>query len=386
MYNYRPAKRGHQQPHQQQHQQPGKQFANEKRQALVQKLDRSRKGELDELVQPLCDLINADARYYTTSSCSGRLTLCGLKKKKREEVKDEEEDEVLEEGEKKKEKTRQQLLQPLRPPQGGPLRPGDHQLAEERHVRHALIRGRRPQIRAGHLPRPSGGPRGGHRPAAGGPPGGISKFGHRHRSAGATEHSSCIVALRHTLQMAVPVVVCGVKVTPDEYIHELVNVANGKFAANEAAIARLEADIRAKLYTAPLPNEPQANDGKEQQADQQVDALKEEEDGRPADQVPADDERTEEREEAICKVEHRSGAMCQPHVAFGEGQNGGPHCGEAGAEDGRPSVDQNPMAAAEEDREQSTEDGQVVVGHDRLRANSNGDEGGGQAAQGVGGR
>ncbi|KAH9391780.1 tRNA methyltransferase tyw3 [Tyrophagus putrescentiae] len=92
MYNYRPAKRGHQQPHQQQHQQPGKQFANEKRQALVQKLDRSRKGELDELVQPLCDLINADARYYTTSSCSGRLTLCGLKKKKRETKKTEEEE------------------------------------------------------------------------------------------------------------------------------------------------------------------------------------------------------------------------------------------------------------------------------------------------------
>ncbi|KAH9401600.1 tRNA methyltransferase tyw3, partial [Tyrophagus putrescentiae] len=317
MYNYRPAKRGHQQPHQQQHQQPGKQFANEKRQALVQKLDRSRKGELDELVQPLCDLINADARFYTTSSCSGRLTLCGLKKK---EDKDEEEEE------------------------------------ENLFDRH----------KAGHY--------------------GQTIISSLKNAMSDTPSYEAVDLKFEPVIFHVRAVDLEAATALLQYIHELVNVANGKFAANEAAIARLEADIRAKLYTAPLPNEPQANDGKEQQADQQVDALKEEEDGRPADQVPADDERTEEREEAICEVEHRSGAMCQPHVPFGEGQNGGPHCGEAGAEDGRPSVDQNPMAAAEEDREQSTEDGQVVVGHDRLRANSNGDEGGGQAAQGVGGR
>ncbi|KAH9390563.1 tRNA methyltransferase tyw3 [Tyrophagus putrescentiae] len=328
MYNYRPAKRGHQQ---QQQQQPGKQFANEKRQALVQKLDRSRKGELDELVQPLCDLINADARFYTTSSCSGRLTLCGLKKKEDKDEEEEEEEKVFEEDEKKKEKNSsfcslfdrhkaghygQTIISSL---QNAMFDTPSYEAVDLKfepvifHVRAVDLEAATALLQVAIQ--------------AGFRNSGIVTSA----AGGATEHSSCIVALRHTLQMAVPVVVRGVVVTPEEYIHELVNVANGKFAANEAAIARLEADIRAKLYTAPLPNEPQANDGKEQQADQQVDALKEEEDGRPADQVPADDERTEEREEAVCEVEHRSGAMRQPHVPLGKGQNGGPHCGEAGA-------------------------------------------------------
>ena len=251
MYNYRPAKRGHQQPHQQQHQQPGKQFANEKRQALVQKLDRSRKGELDELVQPLADLINADARYYTTSSCSGRLTLCGLKKKD-EEVKDKE-DEVLEEGEKKKEKSGsssgnsfcslfdrhkaghygQEIISSLKNAISDTPSYEAVDLKFEPvifHVRAVDLEAATALLQV------------------------AIQAGFRNSgivtTVGATEHSSCIVALRHTLQMAVPVVVRGVKVTPDEYIHELVNVSNGKFAANEAAIARLEADIRDKLYTA----------------------------------------------------------------------------------------------------------------------------------------
>lgn len=250
MYNYRPAKRGHQQPHQQQHQQPGKQFANEKRQALVQKLDRSRKGELDELVQPLCDLINADARYYTTSSCSGRLTLCGLKKKEEEEeVKDEEEeDEVLEEGEKKKEKNGssfcslfdrhkaghygQEIISSLKNAISDTPSYEAVDLKFEPvifHVRAVDLEAATALLQV------------------------ALQAGFRNSgivtTVGATEHSSCIVALRHTLQMAVPVVVGGVMITPDEYIHKLVNVANGKFAANEAAIARLEADIRDKLYT-----------------------------------------------------------------------------------------------------------------------------------------
>lgn len=39
------------------------------------KPDRSRKGNVDELIIPLIDYINSLDNYYTTSSCSGRIQL-----------------------------------------------------------------------------------------------------------------------------------------------------------------------------------------------------------------------------------------------------------------------------------------------------------------------
>ncbi len=39
------------------------------------KPDRSRKGDVDELIIPLIDYINSLNNYYTTSSCSGRIQL-----------------------------------------------------------------------------------------------------------------------------------------------------------------------------------------------------------------------------------------------------------------------------------------------------------------------
>ena len=47
-------------------------FLNEKKQALS-KLDKSRKGDLDEHILNLVKLINNHPDYYTTSSCSGRI-------------------------------------------------------------------------------------------------------------------------------------------------------------------------------------------------------------------------------------------------------------------------------------------------------------------------
>ena len=42
---------------------------------VLSKLDKSHKNEWDEKIKKLCDKINAEKRYYTTSSCSGRAIL-----------------------------------------------------------------------------------------------------------------------------------------------------------------------------------------------------------------------------------------------------------------------------------------------------------------------
>lgn len=55
-------------------------FENEKKNCL-NKLDRSKKGFIDEEIKELVELINSSEKYYTTSSCSGRIVLLkGLKK------------------------------------------------------------------------------------------------------------------------------------------------------------------------------------------------------------------------------------------------------------------------------------------------------------------
>lgn len=51
-----------------------KQFKLWKRQCL-DKEDLSRKGSIDEPIRPLVELINRDEFYYTTSTCSGRISL-----------------------------------------------------------------------------------------------------------------------------------------------------------------------------------------------------------------------------------------------------------------------------------------------------------------------
>ena len=45
-------------------------FETDKKTALT-KIDKSKKGQIDEQIKPLCDLINSSVDYYTTSSCSG---------------------------------------------------------------------------------------------------------------------------------------------------------------------------------------------------------------------------------------------------------------------------------------------------------------------------
>lgn len=49
-------------------------FLNNKKTFLA-KLDKSKKGEIDEKIIPLLETINALPNYYTTSSCSGRVYL-----------------------------------------------------------------------------------------------------------------------------------------------------------------------------------------------------------------------------------------------------------------------------------------------------------------------
>ena len=56
-------------------------FDNEKKTFLA-KLDKSKKGSVDEKIIPLITAINKTTNYYTTSSCSGRVYLwCGSGKK-----------------------------------------------------------------------------------------------------------------------------------------------------------------------------------------------------------------------------------------------------------------------------------------------------------------
>jgi tRNA wybutosine-synthesizing protein 3 len=49
-------------------------FDNDKKMAL-QKPDKSKKGDVDEAIRKLCDVINKTPNYYTTSSCAGRIVL-----------------------------------------------------------------------------------------------------------------------------------------------------------------------------------------------------------------------------------------------------------------------------------------------------------------------
>ncbi len=49
-------------------------FDNEKK-TFFQKYDKSKKGDIDEKIKPLLDVINANPDRYSTSSCSGRAYL-----------------------------------------------------------------------------------------------------------------------------------------------------------------------------------------------------------------------------------------------------------------------------------------------------------------------
>ncbi|MEM4263282.1 MAG: tRNA wybutosine-synthesizing 3 family protein [Candidatus Woesearchaeota archaeon] len=42
---------------------------------ILGKIDKSKKGEIDEGIQEIVDIINSKENYYTTSSCSGRIVL-----------------------------------------------------------------------------------------------------------------------------------------------------------------------------------------------------------------------------------------------------------------------------------------------------------------------
>lgn len=58
-------------------------FENDKKNALT-KLDKSKKGYIDEKIKPLLDKINSMNDYYTTSSCSGRIMVYEPNEKKNE--------------------------------------------------------------------------------------------------------------------------------------------------------------------------------------------------------------------------------------------------------------------------------------------------------------
>ena len=48
---------------------------NKQKQDILKKQDKSKKGDVDEKIQKLTNLINNKKNFYTTSSCSGRIML-----------------------------------------------------------------------------------------------------------------------------------------------------------------------------------------------------------------------------------------------------------------------------------------------------------------------
>ena len=56
-------------------------FKAEKDRVLA-KVDLSRKGNVDEPIKELVEYINADSSFYTSSSCSGRISVfCEVRKR-----------------------------------------------------------------------------------------------------------------------------------------------------------------------------------------------------------------------------------------------------------------------------------------------------------------
>jgi len=55
-------------------------FENQKK-VFLEKLDKSKKGQIDKEIIPLVKKINKNPNYYTTSSCSGRIVLITKDKK-----------------------------------------------------------------------------------------------------------------------------------------------------------------------------------------------------------------------------------------------------------------------------------------------------------------
>lgn len=52
----------------------GLQFCSDKARVLEQ-VDLSRKGSVDDAIVPMVELLNSMEEYYTTSSCSGRISV-----------------------------------------------------------------------------------------------------------------------------------------------------------------------------------------------------------------------------------------------------------------------------------------------------------------------
>lgn len=60
-------------------------FETDKKNVLG-RMDKSKKGELDDGIKEICSLINENSNYYTTSSCSGRIVVLEKKSEKKDEA------------------------------------------------------------------------------------------------------------------------------------------------------------------------------------------------------------------------------------------------------------------------------------------------------------
>lgn len=227
------------------------QFANEKRQALEAKFDRSKKGDLDEAIRPLVEMINADDRYYTTSCCSGRVIVSGEVTASRE---------LAPELDSRKTTTKKKgtewifcahqagdwhadrITDLLLEKEDGEEPAAKYESVIFKfepvifHIRAIDLEAASVLLQAG------------------------LKAGFRNSgmvTSSSSSTSSVLVALRHTLQMEAPLVVDGRAIFTKAYVDELVKVSNRKMAANEAATFRLEGALLTMLN----PSAPYSEDG-----------------------------------------------------------------------------------------------------------------------------
>lgn len=176
------------------------------------KPDRSRKGEVDELIIPLIDHINSLDDYYTTSSCSGRI-------------------QVLTEAEKKPDVKwlyashdvvdKEDIISILR----NDIPQNRAWLRQENMILHVACRTFSDADALLKIARENG----------------------FKRSGIIADSNIIIVEICSTEKMDVPISDKGRIVVDDEYIRMIVSIANEKFLKGKDKLERFEKDIREKL-------------------------------------------------------------------------------------------------------------------------------------------
>ena len=198
-----------------------KQFANEKKQTLT-KMDKSVKGEIDAPIIEMVGMINNSDNYYTTSSCSGRIIVTASSG-------DNEATPVVKKGTDWQFVSHEsinvdQFLSTIRSVINKPDKVHDSMILKFEpvifHIRAADIEAARQLLQVG------------------------LQSGFRNSGIVLAAKGRATVAFRSTASIEVPLIVDGELVVTDDYVQQLVKVANRKMASNLHAINRLQESLK----------------------------------------------------------------------------------------------------------------------------------------------